>query len=120
MQKIVFFFLFLNSLSAFSTDTMNLNVGLQSKQFTVTLPANPTTGYQWTLEQYDQSILKLTNTRYLPSQPKLMGSGGNMEFVFSRVQGRAYPKSTTMRFSYARSWEHGKGVMKKVLITFGK
>lgn len=118
MQKILTCLLFLNSLMAFSADTINVNVDANTQQFKITLPANPTTGFQWTLKQYDKSILKLKSSEYQASQTKRIGAGGDMVFTFSRVKKAIYPKSTVMLFRYARSWEHKSGIAKKVVVHF--
>lgn len=103
---------------AFSADTLKLTVDAHSQQFNITLPSNLTTGFSWTAKQYDKNSLKLIDKHYQAPQTKLIGAGGKMQFTFSRVKGMAYPKSTTILFRYARSWEHGGGVIKKVVVTF--
>jgi len=118
MRKILACFLFLNSLMVFSADTIKMNVDANSQQFKITLPANPTTGFQWTVKEYDKAILKLAGNQYLAPQPKLMGAGGEMCFIFSRVKGATYPKTTTLLFRYSRSWEHKGGIVKKVVVNF--
>ena len=97
---------------------MKMNVDTHSQQFNIVLPANPTTGFQWTVKQYDKTILNLTSSQYVAPKTTLIGAGGEMHFVFSRVAGAMYPKSTTMLFRYARSWEHGRGIEKKVVVSF--
>ena len=118
MQALLGFFLFLNSFLAFSMDTMTVNVDVHSNPFVIKLPANPTTGYQWAVKQYDKTILKLSGSEYLAPQTKLVGAGGEMIFTFSRLKGVTYPKSMTMLFSYARSWEPNSGTIKKVKVNF--
>jgi len=93
-------------------------VDRHSQQFNVVLPSNPTTGYQWSIKHYDNAFLKLINSQYIAKQPKLIGSGGETHFSFSWAQGVKHLKSTTMVFRYARSWEHGGGQTKKVVVIF--
>lgn len=102
-----------------AADTMSLNVDTSNSQFEVTLPANPTTGYQWTVEQYDKSILKLLSSKYVAPQTKLIGAGGQMLFTF-QLLGKIYPQSSTLVFKYARPWEANTGTVKKVTINFNK
>lgn len=111
-------FLFVYSLLAFSVDMLTVNVDASSRHFTITLPANPTTGYQWTVKQYDKTFLQLTNSKYRVPKNRLMGAGGEMAFMFSRVKNATYPDSTILQFCYARSWEQGSGTMKKVTVYF--
>ncbi|KTD11340.1 protease inhibitor I42 family protein [Legionella jamestowniensis] len=99
-------------------DTMSLNVNPSQNQFVVTLPANPTTGYQWTVEKYDKSFLKLLSSNYTASKTKLIGAGGQMQFTFQLIKGKTYPQSTSMQFKYARPWEPETGTMKQVTVNF--
>lgn len=112
------FFLFIHSLAAFSADTLIVNVDAHNRQFVITLPANPTTGFQWTVKHYDKAILQLTGSQYHPPKTNLIGAGGMMTFRFSKMKGVEYPKSTTMQFNYARSWGSGSGMMKEVTVYF--
>ncbi|CEK10981.1 protease inhibitor I42 family protein [Legionella hackeliae] len=100
-------------------DNMSLNVNPNQNQFVVTLPANPTTGYQWTVEKYDKSILKLLSSKYVSAQTKLIGAGGQMLFTFQLLKEKAYPQSTSMQFKYARPWEPETGSLKQVVVNFG-
>lgn len=117
MRILLSFFLFLTSLQIFSAD-MTLSVDAHSRQFVVKLPANPTTGYLWTVKQYDKAILQLTSREYLKPQTKLIGAGGVMTFTFSRVKGAVYPTSTVLLFRYARSWEPAAAEIKKITVDF--
>ena len=95
-----------------------MNVDAHSQQFTIKLPGNPTTGYQWTVKQYDKAVLKLSSSQYIQPQTRRIGAGGVMTFTFSRVKGVTYPQTTIMLFSYARSWEPERGEMKEVKVHF--
>ncbi|KTD16230.1 protease inhibitor I42 family protein [Legionella jordanis] len=101
-----------------ATQSMILNVNNTQNQFVVTLPANPTTGFQWTIENYDKSFLKLLTSRYIAPNTKLIGAGGQMLFTFQLKAGASYPQSSSMLFKYARPWETNTGTMKKVTINF--
>ncbi|KTC78411.1 protease inhibitor I42 family protein [Legionella brunensis] len=101
-----------------AADTMTLNIDKNQTQFEVTLPANPTTGYQWTVESYDKSIIKLLSSRYVAPQTKLIGAGGQMQFTFQLLKGKSYPQNTTLQFKYARPWEPETGTMKQVVVNF--
>ena len=118
MRKILTCILLLNSLICCSAETMKLHVDRHSQQFNVILPANPTTGFAWTIKNYDKGLIKLTKSQYIAPQTKLIGAGGEMRFSFSWLKGVKHPESTTMLFRYARGWEHGGGQLKQVEITF--
>ena len=118
MRILLSCFLILNSLLAFSFDTLTANVKVGSRQFTIKLPANPTTGFQWTVKQYDNTFLQLAGSQYVPPLVQRFGAGGNMVFTFSLIKGATYPQSTTMFFNYARGWEANGGEMREVIVNF--
>lgn len=101
-----------------ASQIMTLNVNKNQKIVAVTLPANPTTGYQWTIKTMDHSLLKLESSQYLSSKSGLMGAGGQMIFNFSLIAGKSIPEKTTLVFSYAQPWEPQKGTEQLVELQF--
>ena len=110
--------LFIASL-ANAGNVSTLTVDPDQSQFIVTLPANPTTGYQWTVTEYDKRNLKLIKSYYEPAKTKLMGAGGQMYFVFKKVT-KTYPDKTELIFKYAQPWEPENGTLKNITINFSK
>ncbi|MFI4919145.1 MAG: protease inhibitor I42 family protein [Legionellales bacterium] len=98
--------------------TVNTNLSANKSGFIVTLAANPTTGYQWSVVQFDKKLLTLSSSHYQKSETHLIGAGGNMLFTFSLRKGKSYPAKSDMVFKYARSWEPSAGMLKKVKINF--
>jgi len=103
-----------------AADTMNMSVDRGGSKFVVTLPSNPTTGFQWKVTTYDKKRLTLADSHFIAPQTKLMGAGGQMTFTFARVKGTSYPSSTKMLFTYARPWEAKGGTVKTVVVHFSK
>lgn len=69
--------------------------------FTITLDANHTTGYSWTADISDTTILLKESTDYIVPETHVMGKGGNEVWKFKGVlQG-----SVTITFKYARPWD---------------
>ena len=101
-------------------DIVTLSVDLSSKQFIVALPANPTTGYQWTLNTYDKSIMELASSEFVVSKSKLIGAGGEMTYTFNLIAGKTYPNTTQLQFTYARSWEPKSATTQEVTVNFMK
>ncbi len=101
-------------------DIITISADKNNKEFIVSLPANPTTGFQWTLVNYDKKILHTVNNHYTPQKTKLMGSGGEMAYTFALNKGKSYPETTKMTFRYARSWEITGSSMTTVLVFFTK
>lgn len=110
--------LFWASFLSFSANVQTLDITAANKQFVLVLPANPTTGYQWTVKSYDKSYLLFKNSSYRAPVTSRVGAGGQMVFTFSRVNNLSFPKTTRVVFCYARSWEPASGVIKQVDLRF--
>lgn len=120
MRLILGSFLLWCSFLSYGADALTLHVKSTSPQFTVTLPANPTTGYQWNVAKYDKQHFRLISSRYIAPRTRLIGAGGQMIFTFAPAKGKAYPPTTQMTFNYARPWESTGGTLKQVNINFKK
>ena len=72
-----------------------------NESFTISIPANPTTGYNWTAD-YDYVLLEQGRTEFEKSPSGALGSGGTSVFVFTPLK----PGKTTIYFVYKRSWEN--------------
>src|SRR3989338_8045906 len=105
MKQLLAVLLVLLSLVAQAKDTKTIHVQSSQKVIEITLPANPSTGYQWSLDNYDHSLLKLQSQRYEASQPKLIGASGISIFTFEKLDKNSYPKKTAVTLQYGRSWE---------------
>jgi len=75
-------------------------------EFTVTLGANPTTGYQWEDAVIsDTSVLTETNHQSLgPEDENLVGAPGKDVWTFKALK----PGSATISIAYSRPWEGGE------------
>lgn len=74
--------------------------------FTVTLEANPSTGYQWTLSNpLDAHYLAFYSKEYVPPQaPSRIGQSGRQVYSFQALrQGM-----TSISLKYCRPWEGGE------------
>lgn len=76
---------------------------IPGQSLVVSLPANASTGYQWTMEEWDETILSLVSDNYLPqsSDPLLAGQGGTRLWKFKAERAGA----VEVVFSYSRPWE---------------
>ena len=74
-----------------------------NESFTISLPANPTTGYEWKAD-YDYILLKQESAQFegAASGTKRVGAGGTSVFVFQPIK----PGKSTIYFVYKRSWEN--------------
>ncbi|MDO4478530.1 MAG: protease inhibitor I42 family protein [Lachnospiraceae bacterium] len=79
-----------------------VGVKTSGSTMTVTQEANPTTGYSWTVEIEDPSVIELTDDTYKSSDAEL-GSGGVEIFTFkARSEG-----TTHIYLTYGQHWEGG-------------
>ena len=70
----------------------------------VTLKSNPTTGYDWQVDEVDESVVKLVAQEFKPaSDPNRLGAPGQTEFQFQAVGAG----TTNLHLIYVRSWEEG-------------
>ena len=68
----------------------------------VHLPANPTTGYTWTLAEADPAVLAAAaEPQYTPEAADRPGSGGVEVWTFEAQA----PGTTVVRLIYHRPWE---------------
>jgi predicted secreted protein len=71
------------------------------KQFKIELESNSSTGYRWQPLSFDQSMLKLVSSEFLPNIKNQVGSTGIQRFNFE-----ASKKGTTrIKLVYKRAWE---------------
>ena len=63
----------------------NLKVG---EEFSLSLPANPTTGYSWGMfvnQPPQKRWIELVDSKYTQDEPGRMGGGGTISFTFKAV-----------------------------------
>lgn len=114
----IFPLLLLFSTQVLADERIRLEVQVSGPSFSMSLPANPTTGYQWVIKQYDKRYFKLVSSHYTPKKSLKMGSGGVMWFKFKLRALKSYPKKTQMKFNYQRSWDPSSARAKEVEIVF--
>ncbi len=73
------------------------------KEIKLTLGANPTTGYQWQVDELDETILLQDGEAEYKSDSSLIGSGGTTTFHFRPVARG----ETWLTLTYLRPWEDG-------------
>ena len=115
-KKFIYLFLFCFIASTVFANTMNtsgnytnqdstINLTSQQKQFTITLPSNPTTGYSWMLKDYSQSLIMPVSHQILPPSSQLIGAGTSEVFVFQLNPNISnVPQVGEIKLLYARPW----------------
>lgn len=73
---------------------------------TITLPSNATTGYKWSITNYDKTLLTLNDHQYITPDSNLIGAGGKEVWTFNATPlGLSIPRTTQITLLYARPWE---------------
>jgi inhibitor of cysteine peptidase len=96
----------------------SLLIDANCSRFEVKLPANPSTGFRWTLESYDAEHFSCLETEYVAATTARMGAPGTRVFYFKQKEGAVCPESTTLRFLYGRSWETDSSSSTEVTVKF--
>ena len=79
--------------------TIKVQVG---QEFTITLEANATTGYQWQfVKPLDESSFQLISSEYVADKTNRVGSGGEQVWVLKALKAG----EQTISFKYVRPWE---------------
>lgn len=117
-QKFIFILLLISSLvlpiGCSAKD--NLIISAKEEIFTITLPANPTTGFLWSVSDYDKNLFELVEQNYITSNSNLIGAGGNSIFKFKIKKQSKYPNFSIIKFKYSRSWEAKSAIYKDILV----
>ena len=83
-----------------------ITVVANKPQFTIRLPANPTTGYLWSIKHYNDHFISLQKQRYVAGSGGRIGSGGYSLWSF-KVKPAALKASHRFDITliYGRPWE---------------
>lgn len=99
---------------------VQMTVNATDHEFVIILPANPTTGFQWSIVNYDKDLLILSSSSFEQPKTHLIGAGGQMRYVFQLKKGKHYVGSTKLQFKYARTWEPETATVKTIKVNFVK
>jgi inhibitor of cysteine peptidase len=78
---------------------ITLDVG---SQLIITLPGNPSTGYNWEVKTIDTAILgQVGEPQFVSENTNLVGAGGQLSLTFEALKAG----STTIELVYHRPWE---------------
>ncbi|MCR5698453.1 MAG: protease inhibitor I42 family protein [Treponemataceae bacterium] len=81
--------------------TSCLNAKFKSQSSLVELEGNPTTGYTWSYEIYDESIIKIDEKVESLGDKGVMGAPSRFEYTIKSLKAG----NTVVRFEYKRPWE---------------
>lgn len=119
MNALARMFVMAFALPLHAQDVLSIDVNKNQSSFEIVLPANPTTGFQWSVLSFDKDLLALNSSVYKGPDSALIGAGGHMSFTFGLNKKKAYPKTSLLEFKYARPWEKkSSGRIQKVVVHF--
>jgi predicted secreted protein len=86
-------------------------------QVSIVLETNPSTGYSWSVASFDKRLLTLKSHKILPNKSNMMGAPTLEQWIFD-VNKTAFgsPKTTLVRFKYARPWDQTTGTYRVVRV----
>lgn len=99
------------SISVAFAKSNTIHLHKSQPKFIITLESNRTTGYSWSLKDYDNKLIRLINHGYLKPNSNLIGAPGHDQWVFQgNPEFFTNAKPIVLTLNYARSWEHGKNI----------
>lgn len=118
MINVVFATLLSGNVVAMAEAPKTILLAQGESSFTITLPSNPTTGFVWLLESYDDHVLKVTKHDYVAPQVKnKVGAPGLEQWVFDVNTEIIGPRVTKVTLIHARPWEVGATTVEKKALT---
>jgi len=104
--------------SVYGSHNKNIVLDKNSKNFTIELDSNPTTGYSWHIFKYDTNLFDIVDHTFFPSKRFIPGAGGRENWVFSLRNVKTIEKNQfkNIEFIYIRPWEPEK-IIKRIIFT---
>lgn len=86
--------------------TKPIIVDASHPEVVIRLAANPSTGYQWFLSEYDQNLITSTDYKYEPAEGQMVGASGVDIWTF-KVDEEAFsaPHVFKLKLEYRRPFE---------------
>lgn len=83
-----------------------ITVSKTENTFTISLKANPTTGYVWFLKNFNNKLLEIESHKYQPPKSNAMGAPGKDIWTF-KVDSDAFdaPQMAELTFVYTKPWD---------------
>ena len=99
----------------YTENQKDIIVTAKQPRFIIQLKSNPTTGYSWSLEQYDVRFVKVIKHQYIPSTNKRIGASGVEQWLLAlNAKGMLISGKTKLYFAYKRPWEQQEPVQQLV------
>jgi len=83
-----------------------ISVSKSKPTFTLTLPANATTGYGWLLLHCNDQLITPVSAHYIAPTSELIGAPGHMQFQFKATAAALrVPRLLQLSLIYTRPWQ---------------
>nr|QNO49390.1 hypothetical protein ICHGDBFH_00045 [Methanosarcinales archaeon ANME-2c ERB4] len=96
---------------AYATENNNLDIIIETDEtFNISLTSNPSTGYEWEIQECNYSVLELADSHYGSpeySSPPPPGTAGWQNWTFRGLKDG----KTTLRLVYWRPWEGEESII---------
>jgi inhibitor of cysteine peptidase len=115
--RVIFLLFFVGVIHASTDPNVEIIVSPSDPEFTITVPANPTTGFSWRVKEMNTELFEKISKKFQKKQTRLIGSGGHTEFTFKLKKLADYPASSRIILYYSQPWEPKKGKIKIFTVT---
>jgi inhibitor of cysteine peptidase len=85
----------------------------QGDRIRIELASNPTTGFEWAVDNINPSVLRYEGAMYEADDTSLVGQGGTQRITFQAIN----PGESVIQLKYWRSWEGDDSVVDRFEIT---
>ena len=79
----------------------------------IELDSNPTTGYEWSVDEVDESVITYRGSAYEAADGNLVGQGGTQTLTFQAANSG----DSEIHLKYWRSWEGDSSVVERFDVT---
>jgi inhibitor of cysteine peptidase len=79
------------------------------EEIVVALDGNATTGYQWAIDELDETVVRSLGSTYIAPSNGAVGQGGVEEWSFRALE----PGTTVLSLKYWRQWEGDASVVER-------
>jgi inhibitor of cysteine peptidase len=90
--------------------TFEVNEG---QTIVIELDSNPTTGYEWAVDELSPAVMTYTGSEYQPDDGDVVGGGGTQRLSFQAAK----PGRATLALKYWRSWEGDSSIAERYSVT---
>lgn len=84
------------------------------EEIVVALESNATTGYEWAIDELDETVVRPLGSSYIAPTNGAVGQGGTEEWSFQALK----PGTTVLSLKYWRQWEGDASIADRFEMSF--